>query len=300
MGDFARAATSGRHLPPILKRMSGHFGGGPDVCAGPSKMEQSMSNEVEKKSLASVFDEVRYRNSEVKSTNSDETKKLSVAKRCRVYQLIADAYAAGLLALEPDRVEELAKELIRHQVKSPKEGQNKWLALVSCMFGEFQEDKDFVSFMGSSNLVPWKRDRSAEKYAYVMAYLEKMGVTPDRVVQYIENFSNDRGKKLNGIIATWTELYGERRSVAEKSAFFKSALPKGAHIIVVDCDGKRAKVRGTVVLPEAEKMRIVNSVKGHQPVVSSDDVSKVGTSITGRWISVDKEQIVPRAVERAA
>ncbi len=68
-------------------------------------------------------------------------------------------------------------------------------------WGKFDFSAEAVEFAGLKNLTKWVHNRSAEKYAYVLKHLNRKGVLPADVADFIEAFEEKGyGKKLFGII----------------------------------------------------------------------------------------------------
>jgi len=258
-----------------------------------------MSNKVEVKGLGVLFGEVAKQESAAKLHD----RAVGLAKQQAVYERAAFAYGVVIEALKPERTAEYSRELLLHQVKRAKEGDNVMLPAVRCIYGKFLPNKPRVRYMTSAELVEWQVDKSGEKYASVFAYLSMMGVTPDKAAEFMSNFDHDvHGKGIRGIVATWSELQGERRSGKEKPVTFKApaGCEDGAYVVVVDVKGNSATFRGIAHLDASEKGKIVGLVPKAKVEPSAKDVATVEAEITKLWKTADKERVAPKTVEEMA
>ena len=118
----------------------------------------------------------------------------------RTYRLLQAAYS-DCLYIETERGSaEFAEVTTRRQV-AVGQGKNRFLPMVKVMWGGFDETADRVTYEGVGNLVKWRHNRSAEKYANVFRYLSENDVPPETVADFIETFQHKtHGKKLDGIV----------------------------------------------------------------------------------------------------
>ncbi|EWY37483.1 hypothetical protein N825_17890 [Skermanella stibiiresistens SB22] len=119
----------------------------------------------------------------------------------RTYRLLQLAYDDCLYIMSEQGRHEFAQAATKRQVPVG-QGGNSFLPMVKVMWGEFDYSVPSVKFEGSDNLVKWRHNRSAEKYANVFRYLHDNEVAVEAVALFIENFrSKEYGDKLNGIVA---------------------------------------------------------------------------------------------------
>ncbi|MBP2231745.1 hypothetical protein J2847_005064 [Azospirillum agricola] len=263
-------------------------------------MEQSMSNEVEKKPLSELFDGVAH----VEREARDLDRKAAEGKREGVYKRLAHSYGVACEAMSEERLDELVREMLRKQVPMPKEGANKWLAPTRCMYGAFNVKAPKVQYMGTANLTPWKWDRSFEKYASVFAWAEFMGFTAENLAEKVKNFSHDTyGKGITGIVNYWAARNGEKRAVAEKPRVFKA--PKeleanGTYVVIVDVKDGTAIYRCPAPMDASEKQRIIGLAPKAGVEPNAEEVSKAVDATRMVWMKMPEKQLASRAVTQPA
>lgn len=132
--------------------------------------------------------------------------KLKVAGRETLYNQLAEAYSFGLVCFSGIYNKQslaailMEYDLHRHAADLSHKGRyNKWNAITALLYGDWEQAET-----GCDDVLVYKRDRSAEKYAAVLAMLEQKEVKVADVVSFIMNYSitiKETGKKLKGIIA---------------------------------------------------------------------------------------------------
>ena len=161
------------------------------------------------------------------AVDDNQFAKLKVAGRKVLYSQLAEAYAFGLACFSRIYNREklmavLAEYGLHKHAKSlhSTSRYNKWNAITALLYGEWEN----VADDGGDPVLVYKRDRSAEKYACVLATLEKSDVKAANVVDFITECTMIiDGKKLKGILALET-FY--RQKVKEK-AVADAALSDG-------------------------------------------------------------------------
>lgn len=123
----------------------------------------------------------------------DATEKLNVAKHDSAYHRVAEALAMSQVLMLPEHATYLAKNLMARGINLAKDGENAYLCIVRLLFGKWGEEK----VEGDAVVQKWKSDRSAEKYANVLRYLNDNNVAPKDVPSKIAEFPG----KLKGMEA---------------------------------------------------------------------------------------------------
>ena len=120
-------------------------------------------------------------------TFKDEVKKLKLNRRVETYVTLGQAREMATVLLADENREHYIALLSKRQIAVAREEQNKFLPLCKLLFGHYDEKGKFVI------------DPSALAYAPVLRYLDEHHVDPANVAGFIEGFSGQYGKKLDGI-----------------------------------------------------------------------------------------------------
>jgi hypothetical protein len=128
-------------------------------------------------------------------------KKIGYEKNSRklTWTIVADVYALGLLAFEPENARDFDHELTARGLRPAKNGENPWLKVINVAVGE--------QYLKSNGKRAWKPNASFSKYARALRYMEGQKVTAEDALAYIKNdrsYTDAKGaqaKHLIGMIA---------------------------------------------------------------------------------------------------
>lgn len=130
---------------------------------------------------------------------TDKQSNYNTSSRDLTWTIVADVYALGLLAFQPENARDFDQELLSRNLKPAKDGENPWLKVINVAVGEQR--------LNTKSKRVWKANASFSKYARALRYMESQNVIPDDALAYIKNdrsytdAKGDQGKHLIGMIA---------------------------------------------------------------------------------------------------
>lgn len=130
---------------------------------------------------------------------TDKQNNYNTSSRSLTWTIVADVYALGLLAFQPENARDFDQELLSRKLNPAKQGENPWLKVINVAVGEH--------YLKTKGKRAWKANASFSKYARALRYMESQNVTAEDALAYIKNdrsYTDAKGaqsKHLIGMIA---------------------------------------------------------------------------------------------------
>ena len=130
---------------------------------------------------------------------TDKQTNYNTNSRTLTWTIVADVYALGLLAFQPENARDFDQELLSRKLNPAKDGENPWLKVINVAVGEL--------YTNSKGKRAWKPNASFSKYARALRYMESQNVSTEGALAYIKrdhSYTDAKGaqsKHLIGMIA---------------------------------------------------------------------------------------------------